>query len=84
MKRTNVVLFQSESVFLFILCFLKQRKMGKDPSLAWHDHKTCAKHILLCNITLLAGIFSKECQSFVHLKVAQATFAQLSEVSFDQ
>lgn len=52
-------------------------------ALAWYEYKTCIKYTFLYNVTLFAGNFLKECQSLVYLKVAQAAFVQLSEVSFD-
>lgn len=51
-------------------------------ALAWYDYKTCIKFTVLYNATLFVGNFLKECQSLVYLKVAQAAFVQLSEVSF--
>jgi len=52
-------------------------------ALAWYDYKTCVKYIVLYNATLFVGNLLKECQSLVYLKVAQAAFVQLSEVSFE-
>ena len=42
----------------------------------------CARNAIIFSVIQFSSTFLKECQSLVYLKVAQAAFVQLSEVSF--
>ena len=51
-------------------------------ALAKGDYGTCIRRVAAYAAVMFAGTFFKESQSLVYLKVAQAAFVQLSEVSF--
>lgn len=51
-------------------------------ALAQLDYWECARHAIFYSVLQFSSTFLKECQSLVYLKVAQAAFVQLSEVSF--
>jgi ABC-type transport system involved in Fe-S cluster assembly fused permease/ATPase subunit len=57
--------------------------LGKaSTALSRMEYRTCARYaIIYCSIQF-ASTFLKECQSLFYLKVAQAAFIQLSELSF--
>lgn len=57
--------------------------LGKaSTALAQFDYAECAKNAIIFSVIQFSSTFLKECQSLVYLKVAQAAFVQLSEVSF--
>uniref|UniRef100_A0A7S2LE17 ABC transporter n=1 Tax=Leptocylindrus danicus TaxID=163516 RepID=A0A7S2LE17_9STRA len=51
-------------------------------ALASFDYGTCVENVLIYVSLVFGGSLFKEFQSLVYLKVAQAAFVQLSEVSF--
>jgi ABC-type transport system involved in Fe-S cluster assembly, permease and ATPase components len=51
-------------------------------ALAQYDYAECARNAIFYSVFQFSSTFLKECQSLVYLKVAQAAFVQLSEVSF--
>jgi ABC-type transport system involved in Fe-S cluster assembly fused permease/ATPase subunit len=51
-------------------------------ALARFDYSECGKNAIIFSLFQFSSSFLKECQSLVYLKVAQAAFVQLSEVSF--
>lgn len=51
-------------------------------ALARFDYPECARNAIIYCAFQFAATFLKECQSLVYLKVAQAAFVQLSEISF--
>lgn len=57
--------------------------LGKSASaLARFDYASCAKNAIIFSCLQFSSTFLKEMQSLIYLKVAQAAFVQLSEVSF--
>jgi ABC-type transport system involved in Fe-S cluster assembly fused permease/ATPase subunit len=51
-------------------------------ALSRFDYANCTRHaIIYCVLSFLSKFFS-ECQSLIYLKVAQAAFVELSEISF--
>lgn len=57
--------------------------LGKASSaLSKFDYVDCAKNAIIYAVISFSSSFFKECQSLIYLKVAQAAFVQLSEVSF--
>lgn len=51
-------------------------------ALAKFDYRECVKNAIIYCVFQFCSIFLKECQSLVYLRVAQAAFVQLSEISF--
>lgn len=51
-------------------------------ALAVFDYKKCAQNAVIYGVIQFCSTFFKECQSLVYLRVAQAAFVQLSELSF--
>jgi len=51
-------------------------------ALAQFQYADCARNAIIFSVFQFSSTFLKECQSLVYLKVAQAAFVQLSEVSF--
>ena len=47
------------------------------------DYATAIKNVVLYSLAQLAGSTFKECQSLIYLKVGQAAFVQISELSFN-
>mmetsp|Transcript_11125 Transcript_11125/g.18335 ORF Transcript_11125/g.18335 Transcript_11125/m.18335 type:complete len:917 (-) Transcript_11125:49-2799(-) len=47
------------------------------------DYETAIKNVVFYTVTQLAGSTLKECQSLIYLKVGQAAFVQISELSFN-
>eukprot|EP00574_Skeletonema_japonicum_P004477 CAMPEP_0201719432 /NCGR_PEP_ID=MMETSP0593-20130828/4631_1 /ASSEMBLY_ACC=CAM_ASM_000672 /TAXON_ID=267983 /ORGANISM="Skeletonema japonicum, Strain CCMP2506" /LENGTH=944 /DNA_ID=CAMNT_0048209867 /DNA_START=41 /DNA_END=2875 /DNA_ORIENTATION=+ len=47
------------------------------------DYETAIKNVIFYTLTQLAGSTMKECQSLIYLKVGQAAFVQISELSFN-
>jgi len=47
------------------------------------DYETAIKNVIFYTLTQLAGSTLKECQSLIYLKVGQAAFVQISELSFN-
>ena len=47
------------------------------------DYETAIKNVVFYTLTQLAGSTLKECQSLIYLKVGQAAFVQISELSFN-
>lgn len=57
--------------------------LGKAASaLARFDYASCARNAVIYSCFQFSSTFLKEMQSLIYLKVAQAAFVQLSEVSF--
>ena len=47
------------------------------------DYETAIRNVVFYTLTQLAGSTLKECQSLIYLKVGQAAFVQISELSFN-
>lgn len=47
------------------------------------DYETAIRNVIFYTLTQFAGSTLKECQSLIYLKVGQAAFVQISELSFN-